>query len=464
MTMFVVTLPSSASTQPRSFAADAKKAGANVLEIRSDLTPVVPAFTSPLPILLSIRGSEAALLDVLKPEYIDLEASSEALDSLRSRCGKKSKLILSEHNYEKTPSLEELQAKVSSMLASKPWAVKIATKVVTYDDLITLHLLQDWLRKKNVRSIVLGMGEKAHCSRLLSPLRNVMTFSSLDGHEASTVGQLPLSLYRLTKGRKAPKIFGILGGKQILSSLSPVIHNALFQKHKIDALYSCFPTEQFKRTVKTLKKFGLTGLSVTAPFKGDAFQFSKKHDPSVDALGVANTLVKSGKGWKGFNTDVAGIEYGYPELKKATMVSILGAGGVVPSAIAAVRRSNPKAHITVFARDKKKASHALKKFHVAIEPLASVLFSKADAVLCTVTQDVSLPLPLPASKSSFAIDLRYGKRTAFLQDAEKKGYRVRDGVPMLLHQALRQFECFTGKKTSPVDIAYLQSVLKSFIS
>ncbi len=459
--MFVVTLPSSASHNPRLFAVAAKKAGADVLEIRTDLTPTVPAFVSSLPILLSMRGASANLSQQLKPDYIDYEVETQDFASLQKEFLKKSKLILSYHNYEKTPSLEELQERVTSMLILKPWAVKVAVQVVMYDDLVILDALQSWLKKKNFRSIVLGMGEKASLNRVLSPLKNLMTFASLDGKEPSAIGQLPLSFYRLTAGRKKPKLFGIIGGKQILSSLSPVIHNALFQKHKIDALYCRFPTEQFKKTLKTLRKLGLTGLSVTAPFKGDAFQCARKRDSSVEQLGVANTLVKSGSGWKTFNTDVSGIEYGYPELRKANSVAILGAGGVVPSAILAVRHCNPKARITIFARDKKKASHALKKFHVSIEPLGSVLSFTADAVLCTVSQDVSLPLPSPAAKSSIAIDLRYGLTTCFMNDATKKGYRVHNGIPMLIEQALKQFGYFTGKKPSPGDAAYLQKMLLS---
>lgn len=464
MTMFVVTLPSSASAQPRSFAADARKAGADVLEIRSDVTPNVTDFKSPLPILLSIRGSETRLFDVMEPEYIDLEAGSEALDSLRRRCGKKAKVILSCHHYDCTPSLESLQTAVLSLLRFTPWAVKIATQIVTYDDLLTLDALQRWLKKKNVRSIVLGMGEKASLSRMLSPFRNVMTFASLDGHEPSAIGQVPLSLYRLIEGRKKPKIFGIVGGKQILSSLSPVIHNALFQKHRIDAVYASFPSDGFKHTMKTLRKLGIAGVSVTAPFKADAFQFSRKHDAMVESLGVANTLVRTGGGWKAFNTDIAGIEHGYPELRRANSIAILGAGGVVPSAILAVRHCNPKVRISVFARDRKKASHALKKFHVSIEPLGSVLSSKADAIICTVSQDVSLPLPVPLSKTAMAIDLRYGRVTEFMHAAKEQGYRVQDGTPMLIEQARKQFENFTGKKALKDDTKYLQSILKAHYS
>ncbi len=56
--MFVVTLPASAVSDPLEFAIKAKAKGADILEIRGDLTPNVKAFESPLPLLLALRGAE----------------------------------------------------------------------------------------------------------------------------------------------------------------------------------------------------------------------------------------------------------------------------------------------------------------------------------------------------------------------------------------------------------------------
>jgi shikimate dehydrogenase len=447
--MLVVTLPVSAAKNPRSFALRAKKAGAQVLEIRGDLTPSVRSFSSPIPVLLSPRGTALHL----PSQYLDLERG-EKRDIPR-----RTKIIRSFHDYDKTPGLARLNAVAESLNTSKPWAVKIATTVQTERDLVTLIRLSDWLKRKKVRGIVLGMGPKAHLTRVLSPLRNALTYASLDGFETSASGQLPLSFYALLHGRRKPKIFGILGGPHVEHSLSPVIHNALFSRHRIDAVYSCFPSTDFAATVKALASIGVTGYSVTAPFKHDAFTLASKREKLAETLGVANTLKRSGKKYHAWITDEAGIEHGYPVLASAKSVAILGAGGAVPSAITAIRRLHRKADITVYARDPKKATKDLKRFKVAVRPLHDAPSASVDVVICAVSQDVLLPLP----RAKTAIDFRYGYTSRFLQDAKKKGMKTFDGVLMLIHQALKQFRHFTAKSPHARDAEVLDSVLRGFL-
>lgn len=453
--MFVITLPPSAAKDPKAFAIKAKRAGADILEIRSDLTPHVQRFNSALPLLVSLRGSSDDLVDSLVPAFVDSEEGSDSV-----WLPKGAKLILSFHDYDGTPTVATLKKTALRMAKEKPWAMKIATLVRTYDDLLTLLKLQDWLKKTKQRSIVLGMGPLAHLSRVMSPLCNVFTYATLDAADAAAPGQLPMSLYALTKGRKHPKLFGILGGPHITASLSPVIHNALFARHKIDALYSCFPSESFVSTMKALQKLEVTGLSVTAPFKHEAFNVASTKEKVAETLGVVNTLVRSQKKWKGYITDSYGIYEGYRQLAGAKNVAILGAGGAVPSAILAVRSRSPKADIIVFARDPKKAKKNLQKFEVIVDDLNNAEKFSVDAVICAVSEDVPVSLPVPSTKKSVAIDLRYGKETQFMKAARAKSFHVHDGTSMLIHQALKQFRHFTGKQLdTEKDARFLHSLL-----
>ncbi len=555
--MFVVTLPASAGNNPKAFALKAKKAGADILEIRGDLTPTVKAFKSPLPLIVSPRGKGMDLIDRLKPEYVDLDTAEIADTAPRKGCSiseklelksfagerpfpgaEKKKLIISYHNYDRTPSLADLMKIVqkictatgarcpsygsknssgqsvfsaagTSCPGSKPWAIKIATKITGYEDLLIHRDLQDWMNSfcrtakfcGSTKQIILGMGDKAHYSRITSPMRNALTYTFLDGTDAAAPGQLPLSFYKILnqQGRILPamestsnvRIFGIIGGDQVTHSLSPLIHNLLFQQHGVDGIYSCFPTDDFKGTMKILEKLGIAGLSVTAPFKHDAFRYANMKDSIAKSLGSANTLIYSllpsltpspssdGRGevqtvkqspfphrrkglgmreWKAWNTDVIGVERGYPFLKSAGSIAILGAGGVVPAVIEGIRRINPKALITVFARDPKKAAMELEESGVSIQPMSKVIQCVADVVICAVSQDIALPLPKHAKKS-VAIDLRYGKETMFMASAAAKGFRVYDGLPMLIHQALAQFELFTGIAAESIPLPILHKML-----
>ena len=459
--MFIVTLPKAAANNPSAFAKKARNAGANILEIRGDLTPNVKKFSSVLPLLISPRGTGTKLLRVFQPTYLDLEVHELAKVSVP----KGAKLILSVHEYKKTPGLSDLQKIVQKMCSLKPWMIKVATTVNSYKDLKALIDLKCELQKEKIGSTVMGMGPKAHLTRLLSPFSQRFTYASLDGFESSASGQLPLSLYSLVtpainlmkKEQRPPKMYGIFGGPHITASLSPMVHNALFKKYKINAIYSCFPSENFSDAQFILSTLNSSGLSVTAPFKKDAFMHSVLRDPLAMKLGVANTIVKTHAGLAAFNTDVAGMAHGYPFLKRCKRIAILGAGGAVPSAIEAIRLVNPGSQITVFARDPKKAA----RLHVTVRPLREVSSYESDAVICAISDDILLPLSKMKKKSP-AIDLRY-RKTKFLVSAQKKGFTVYDGSAMLIHQALKQFEHFTGKRTSSSDASFLKKILSPYL-
>lgn len=466
--MFVVTLPPSAIKKPLEFVKKAKNAGTDILEIRSDLTPGVKPFRSPLPLLLAIRGGEHEMIERLKPEFVDFDAKDIVETQNFASLPKNVRLhfICSYHNHTSTPSFSDLKKIVQKMCSSSPWMIKIAVQVNAYNDFLTLRNLQAFLNKKSVRSTVLAMGPKAHLLRALSPITNHWTYVCLDGFDASAVGQIPMSFYRFMSCRSNSALYGILGGLQVSASLSPTIQNALFQKYKIPAIYSCFPTDDLDEAWTSLTRLGVRGFSVTAPYKKDILSYLDAVDPLVAYLASANTVVKTKHGWMGYNTDVDGFVRGYPQLKKVREVAILGAGGVVPAIIEALSILAPEAYVTVYARDVKKSGLALAPFSVDVRSLRSLKNARHDAIICAIADDVSIPLPRTQtsdlrSHTSVAIDLRYGKRTRFMIDAEKNGFAVYDGLPMLIHQALRQFEIFSGKKTVLADVRSLQKLLKA---
>ncbi|MDD5751003.1 MAG: hypothetical protein PHS73_00605, partial [Candidatus Peribacteraceae bacterium] len=99
--MFVVTLPKDSAHDPLAFAKKAQEAGADLLEIRGDITPSVSAFESPLPLIVTPR-EHYALLENLQARYVDLDYKEEyAVPSGAT-------VIRSFHGFEKTPTLDEL--------------------------------------------------------------------------------------------------------------------------------------------------------------------------------------------------------------------------------------------------------------------------------------------------------------------------------------------------------------------
>ncbi len=448
--MFVVTLPKSAERNPLVFARKAKKAGADILEIRGDLTPHVSEFKSLLPILLSLRSVPFSRFSKIEFEYLDLELNETIPVGLKRSV----KIIRSFHDYNKTPTLSELKSIEKKLRALNPWAVKIAVTIRSYADLRILERFRDSIHGK--RSVVLGMGPKAHVNRMFSPLKDALTYTYLEEGEQAADGQVPLSLYRLMKHCKKPRLFGLLGGLDV-RSVSPLIHNTLFKIHRIDALYFLALTDDLDDAWENLTELGVEGFSVTSPWKraivGKLDRVNEDH-PGTTSV---NTVVKKHGSWIGFSRDAEGLLHGYAFLKNARSACILGSGGVVWEIVRALRLAGIS-DIRIFARNasaRLELATALKVGHGSLQDAAK---ARPDVFICAINADISVHLAR-ARRGAHAIDLRYGRQTKFLATANKAGYKIHDGIAMLLYQALAQFQLFTGMKPSIGDVTALEEVL-----
>lgn len=121
-------------------------------------------------------------------EYLDLELDSPLTDVFDR---KKSKLIVSYHNFSATPSLAKLRSVIVQAQSKNPDMIKIATFVNQATDLQVLaKLLLDHQVPKQL--IVVGMGELGKPSRVLFPyLGSFLTYAVFNNKIAS--GQLSLS-------------------------------------------------------------------------------------------------------------------------------------------------------------------------------------------------------------------------------------------------------------------------------
>ena len=134
-------------------------------------------------------------------------------------------------------------------------------------------------------------------------------------------------------------------GNPIDHSLSPKLHNYWINKNKLKAVYGkleTFENDLFELT-RNLKEGKLDGLNVTVPFKN-------KIIPHIDILSghalrtkSVNTISVDKGNLIGNNTDIDGFELSIKNLNydiQKKSIFILGAGGVVPSIIYALKRMN----------------------------------------------------------------------------------------------------------------------------
>lgn len=112
----------------------------------------------------------------------------------------KNKIIVSFHDFKKTPNVNKLKTILNKIREFKPEIIKIATKVCNKQDVDKLFkiLLN---KKKNERIIIVGMGKKGKVTRILGPLLgSFMTFASTK-FGATAPGQIDIdklkNIYKL---------------------------------------------------------------------------------------------------------------------------------------------------------------------------------------------------------------------------------------------------------------------------
>lgn len=123
---------------------------------------------------------------------------------------------------------------------------------------------------------------------------------------------------------------GLLG--EVLGhSLSPVIHEKLFQKLGISSTYELIeiPKDTFQKDLSALLS-SYDGLNVTIPYKVDVIPFLDGLSQEARTIGAVNTIGrKEGKLW-GFNTDYTGFSRTLSRIDcdvKGKKAVVLGHGG-----------------------------------------------------------------------------------------------------------------------------------------
>lgn len=127
--------------------------------------------------ILTSRKKEIILKSLnLGFDFIDIELS--LISSLNLSKFDRAKVILSFHDFKKTPEIHELTLLIDRMRECSVGVLKIATMINNEQDI--KNLFQILLnKKKNEKMIVVGMGRKGQIIRILGPLLgSFLTFAS----------------------------------------------------------------------------------------------------------------------------------------------------------------------------------------------------------------------------------------------------------------------------------------------
>ena len=230
--------------------------------------------------------------------------------------------------------------------------------------------------------------------------------------------------------------YGLLGEK-LGHSFSPQIHQALAGYD-----YRLLPTPP-EEVEALLRRREFRGLNVTIPYKQTVIPLCDRIDPQAAAIGAVNTVVNRDGQLTGYNTDITGLiamarRAGVDMAGKK--VVILGSGGTSRTAQAAARELGAAEIVVVSRRGEDNYQN---------------LSRHADAQVLLNTTPVGM-YPgcgeTPVSLDAFphldgVLDMIFNPlRTALILEAQERGIPCSGGLPMLVVQAQRAAELFTGRE------------------
>jgi shikimate dehydrogenase len=265
-------------------------------------------------------------------------------------------------------------------------------------------------------------------------------------------------LTAMTTGTPPPA--ACLIGWPAAHSRSPLIHHYWLRTLSIEGGYviEAVPPDEFADFVLRLSLRGFVGANVTRPHKERALALSKP-DERARAVGAANTLWFADGELRSTNTDVEGfisnLDACAPGWDSAEDALVLGAGGAARAVLfGLIERGIKRIHLA--NRTVERARALADQFGASVLPVAwdgiGGLLPRAGLLVNTTSLGMKgqPALELDAGRlpsQAVVADLVYVPlQTPLLATAQGRGLRTADGLGMLLHQAVRGFELWFGRR------------------
>ena len=400
---------------------------------------------------LLARGASAGF------DYIDVEIAALEKEFPKGNA----KLILSHHDFDGLP--RDPSALVRKAVALGADVIKLAARVSSLDEAWTLANIGNEVREAGKEFVPVAMGPAGVAVRILAArFGAAFTYAAARGGAATGPGQLGLDemvhLYRFASIGSDTEVYGIVGNYSH-SSRSPAMHNPFFTNIGKNAVYVPFEESDLEAFVRGAKRLGVSGLSVTLPFKESIVPFLDEVDDAAARIGAVNTVVVRERHWKGYNTDVDGVLEPLARCGewKGKSAVVVGSGGAARAAVCALERLG--ASIRVVARRKDKAASLAKEVGGVSGELSLLddtgwdLLVNATPIGSDGATAQTLPLESIESEQCVLDMVTAPEITPLIRRARDAGARTITGIDMLAAQAAHQDELWTGTRPSAEQLA-----------
>lgn len=245
-------------------------------------------------------------------------------------------------------------------------------------------------------------------------------------------------------------------GYPIRHSLSPIIHNTLYQIYDISCEYVLSEVKpgEIKRFVDEIPGRNICGFNVTMPYKKDVipFLYNTPDTDSVNSVAVRDgKLIGTSTDEMGFLKSLTEKDASYQDKK----IVFIGAGAVT-GALARDAAQKGAKKITLLNRTVEQAHRIANEVggEAALFDAAKTYdcIRDCDILVNTTPQGMTGCPPFPAfeflsnlNRHALVCDLIYKPfETDFLKEAVQRGNPTQGGISMLIWQAFYAFEHFFG--------------------
>lgn len=262
----------------------------------------------------------------------------------------------------------------------------------------------------------------------------------------------------------ASAVVGVIGDP-VRHSLSPALHNAAFAALGMDWVSLAFAVRPaaLEAALAGARALELRGLSVTMPHKAAVAARMDSLSPTAARLGAVNCVVVEPDGLAGDNTDgegfLAALRRGAGFDPSGRRCLVMGAGGAARAVLLALAGAGAT-EVIVVGRTSGRAQAAAGLAGTAGRTGTAAEAGGADLVVNATpigmagtpgADDLPPVGPELVGPDQLVVDLVYTPRpTRWLALAGRQGAVTLDGLGMLVHQAARQIELWTGRP-APVE-------------